>query len=249
MVDRSLREDFGFRHILWVYSGRRGIHCWVCDPQARSLPNEARDAVIKYLTVDLALKAGEKMEEGKGGRNVFKQPMHPMIRKSYALLEPLFEKYIADEEGQGIFKETSKFIKVLNTLPDDSIRERLHDSWVKAPEMSGSQRWQQLKEAISPSLSSDRVNKKPKNNYAELEQWRYELVFTYCYPRLDVNVSKAQNHLLKSPFCIHPKTGRVCVPIDPSKAEAFNPFDVPTLGKLCSQVQRISNCLYVILTV
>jgi len=56
-----------------------------------------------------------------------------------------------------------------------------------------------------------------------------EIMLQYAYPRLDINVTKGLNHLLKSPFCVHPKTGKVCLPFHPRAAEKFDPCSVPTL--------------------
>ena len=67
-------------------------------------------------------------------------------------------------------------------------------------------------------------------------------MFEYCYPRLDANVTKGMNHLLKSPFSIHPKTGRVSVPIDPEALSHFDPCQkgsVPSLNELCQQVEQL----------
>jgi DNA primase small subunit len=141
-------------------------------------------------------------------------------------------------------------MKVLNTLPNDSIRQQLYTAWEKSESLSGAERWSMMRAATTAPTTADSAQgtaigggnnnkKQQRTNYTELESWRYKLVFTHCYARLDVNVSKSQNHLLKSPFCVHPKTGRVCVPIDPENADAFDPFTVPTVRSLCEEVSQV----------
>ena len=51
-----------------------------------------------------------------------------------------------------------------------------------------------------------------------------------------MEVSKKLIHLLKSPFVVHPKTGRVCVPIDVSKLDRFDPIGVPTVTELLGEI-------------
>jgi hypothetical protein len=44
---------------------------------------------------------------------------------------------------------------------------------------------------------------------------------------------------VQAPFCIHPKTGKVCVPIDPSEAAHFNPDTVPTVHQLLAEGRKV----------
>jgi DNA primase small subunit len=46
---QALESHFGFKHVLAVYSGRRGGHLWVLDRRAFGLSNEARAAIVAWL--------------------------------------------------------------------------------------------------------------------------------------------------------------------------------------------------------
>jgi DNA primase small subunit len=43
------------------------------------------------------------------------------------------------------------------------------------------------------------------------------LVYAFTFPRLDAHVTTTMNHLLKSPFSYHPKSGFISVPIPKAK--------------------------------
>jgi len=57
-----------------------------------------------------------------------------------------------------------------------------------------------------------------------------EVILAYVWPRIDINVTKGLNHLIKAPFVAHPKTMRIAVPLQVRTVlDIFNPRQCPTV--------------------
>lgn len=226
ILDTVLRQDFGYKHLLWVFSGRRGIHCWVSDPAARALTDEQRKALVGYIEVvrggaHQAKKVHITQNLPKGA------PWHPSLTRSYDELQSCFRDTVLEE--QDAFKADAGWRTLLTLLPDQAIAKELTDKWVAQPGLNSTKKFDQIRKAIPKS-------KVPEQVWAAALK---EIILQYVYPRIDTEVSKHQNHLLKAPFCIHPGTGKVCVPVDVNKAEDFDPGKVPTIGQLLRELEEL----------
>jgi DNA primase small subunit len=221
VIDVALREDFGFKHILWVYSGRRGAHAWVCDKRARELDDQKRRAIAGYMEL---LKGGDNA----GKKVTLRRPLHPHVERSLNILKEHFQTSILADQDPWASDE--KAAHLLNLLPDPSLRAALQKKWDSSPQRSSASKWSD----IDTLAKSGALSKTPR----ELQEAKQDIVLEYTYPRLDAEVSKKLNHLLKSPFVIHPGTGRVCVPIDTRKVEEFDPLGVPTVTQLLTEIDE-----------
>ncbi|KAK6609713.1 DNA primase small subunit [Botrytis cinerea] len=220
VVDVALRDDFGFKHIMWVYSGRRGAHAWVCDKKARQMDDQKRRAIAGYLEV---IRGGSQTAKKV---NV-KRPLHPHVLRSLDILKGHFQNDILHDQDP--WEEDDKIDKLLQLLPDRTLNESLRKKWSSAPGRSSTSKWADI-DALAKST-------KGLDPRALLEA-KQDIVLEYTYPRLDIEVSKHLNHLLKSPFVVHPGTGRVCVPIDTRHVGDFDPLAVPTVTELLGEIDQ-----------
>lgn len=236
----ALRDDFGFDHMVWVFSGRRGAHCWVSDEAARSLDESARKAVVEYL--DVLGSRTQKMGRTQLG---LRKPYHPHVERSFDILKLHFPDVVLDEQnpwctsGSSLEEEWKPVEELLAFLPEQSLRNALRTKWREHKGISSSRsKWDDINSVAQKVL-------KNQIQVAQLNDAKKEVIFYYMYPRLDLEVSKQMIHLLKSPFCIHPGTGNVCVPFDPERnlsdnadddEYGFNPTTAPNLAQLQNEI-------------
>lgn len=212
-----LRETFGFEHILAVYSGRRGGHLWVCDKRACLLSDAERHAIVSFL------RPTQKIDP-LSGRQAFK----------WLLQYPSFGGENAINRD-GIFSRVVyKFFRLIGVrarldgglgLLDDGADRRDFLNMIN-PRFS-QEFTMAARSAFSGMDALSVIEKAIMGKPLNVRKWMVprfcEAVCTLLWPRIDEAVSTHMNHTLKSPFSIHPKTGRVSIPIQPTELLTFKP--------------------------
>ena len=228
ILERILKEDFGFEKIFFVFSGRRGIHCWVCDKRACVLKQNARNAIERYIYYERVKEDSSNNNIKKLKRN-FAEPIHPSYLSAVSLIKNDFYDIIKEQDllNDIYFKKLLKNIILLyfSIIDMDNIEDILEKN-----------NWNSLKKInkIFEFLkAAEKILKKKNNiNYCSADACLYEFIMYILYPRLDGNVTIQIGHLLKGPFCVHPKTGYISVPMSIELIEKFAFDKIPKVDYL-----------------
>ncbi|ODQ65765.1 prim-pol domain-containing protein [Nadsonia fulvescens var. elongata DSM 6958] len=222
----GLKEDFGFKNIIWIFSGRRGAHAWVCDKRARELDDQKRRAIAHYFALS---RNGTTVKK----RMNLKRPLHPHISRSLEILKDDFQVNILEEQDPWETNDGENIL--LNLLPERNteLNKELRAFWLDNPGRTSYKKWKDIDDFAKKGVQKNLSTK-------ELQYAKQDIILQYMYPRLDIEVSNKLNHLLKSPFVVHPKTGKVCVPIELDNYEDFDPEDVPTVDQLLNEIDSFN---------
>ncbi|KNH05320.1 DNA primase small subunit [Perkinsela sp. CCAP 1560/4] len=219
-----IRTELGFSQFFWVYSGRRGIHCWVCDEGARNLTDAERAAIVNYINVSEGALRAAQIRTNCDNELKRKKWLHPMLRR-------VVQTHLHTALSRSYLEETNANCIWTNEKTKTAVRDYFHHI---LPELKA----KKLLEAFSIRGATVAAIHKAAESLDV--GWAFNgFLLAFFYPRLDLNVSKARNHLLKSPFAIHPSTGRLCVALDEKDVESFDPCnDPPVVREIIERVHK-----------
>lgn len=241
IIDVTLRRDFGLKHLLWVFSGRRGIHCWCSDEIVRKFDVQQRSAMIDYLK----LYSGNNMNKIKVDLQIERtRDIHESLNRSFQICLSYFidctlkiQQFLDNTQGIDFLCDMIRFPYIQRDVKEALLHLIDSDDY--------QQKWNCINNIFEKYMKNSRKSNNNNNNNnispIAIKANLYEIIFSFTYPRLDVEVSRHVNHLLKSPFCIHPKTGKICSIINPKHVDIFDPLKQPTLLSLINEYNIAGN--------
>lgn len=83
MIDETLRRDFGMNDIVWLFSGRRGVHAWVRDRVGFNLDRDQRQSIIDYLSVVRGEDETARVQDRTGLKYDFRKRLETTVFEYY----------------------------------------------------------------------------------------------------------------------------------------------------------------------
>jgi DNA primase catalytic subunit len=199
LLELCLRKCFGFETFLVVYSGRRGMHLYVLDEAAFWLSNEQRSAITDFFVCGCN---NNKLRSLKSilGSIVTPQRMWNSIKKLF--YDVVLPKTTYFENSDALY--AFAMLVGLDTEAATRVSKFLNSS-------------QAIREVERMCMRAARKNRPWKSDDFKTA------VLTYVWPRVDAQVSRQTNHLLKVPMSLHASTLRVATPVSQDLLVHFDP--------------------------
>ena len=205
VLEKILNDSFDFKHILWVYSGRRGLHAWVCDKDAKLMSKKVRHSVTEFLNLTIN---NDKVNYLVKKELIDRTEEYPILLDAYNILVD-FKGFLINEQ---------KILDVRNIWEKScDVVTRYTDIVIPHEERSRVFLFKDQNRKFNFLISEfEKIVVTEEKNWPKelrLRKFKIEFILGYLYPKIDSHVSAQVNHLLKSPFNIHHATMNVSLPI------------------------------------
>jgi DNA primase small subunit len=202
-----LTERFGVdeKHILWVFSGCKGIHCIVNEKKMLKMDMDQRIALFNEIFVD---KTDDYSYHTQNIQN---------MTYSKALIEELtslFRVQVLQKRNLLSTSKSSKFEKfVLSKIrkycgAGPTFLLTLQDNW------SFIENDETVENSHKSVAKWQYLCQLEENNFREHLRPSLYIIFSLYYPMIDKAPLTQSNHTIKTPFSIHPLTHKISLPIN-----------------------------------
>lgn len=159
ILHTSMRQDFGFKHMMFVFSGRRGLHLWVCDKEAREMAEYNRRSVMNFLYFvtgneqsdsqiapgvfdkeTMAIHVNKKDIKKSTDRQevkkmIYSTRIHPSVRRALEIIQSRFLE-IFEEQNILNHLERRKVVEKILSNRSSVLLERVRQRWASLMQRS-----------------------------------------------------------------------------------------------------------------
>jgi DNA primase small subunit len=130
VLQHLLIKRYGFKRIVFFFSGRRGVHCWVVDPAASLLSEKSRGEIIAFLR-------GEKYQTMANFTvSDYMEPLMPSLRR-------IFESQLV-EHGR-MFTCATAVDYVMSFVPKEKAKQ-IRVAWTYLRDRDSMECWEIFKQ-------------------------------------------------------------------------------------------------------